>query len=300
VVGTGDKIYFWIDNWLGEPLVDILHIDPMVHINFNGLLSDVITNGAWNFPAEVSSVPAVSSRLSSIVLPSSAIPDLLSCPLAPNGKLTAKFSFSFLKSQTPLVPWASVIWKPCIRPSHSFSFWRLAYGRMPIDETLCSRGCAMVSMCSLYSKNVETSDHLFLHCDFAVALWNWLGLQLHIGLDVSSVQALINSLPRQFSSQVNDMYLAAIVHVIHSIWWARNRHRFSSIGVSLHAVQVKVHSLIGLSGGISTGKCIAIDAPILDFFQGTPSLQVNQRDCAGLLETAYGALGEGKHGWIHY
>jgi len=97
-------------------------------------------------------------------------------------------------------------------------------------------------MCNLCLQNVKTSDHLFLRCNFAVALWNWLSLQLHLGLDVSSVQVLVNSLPRQCSSQVSDMYLAVVVHVIHSIWWARNSHWFTSIGVTLHAVQVKVHS----------------------------------------------------------
>ena len=78
VVGTGEKIHFWTNNWLGEPLVDILRIDHMVHINFNGLLCDVIANGAWNIPAEVSSVPGVASRLASIVLPTSTLLDLLS------------------------------------------------------------------------------------------------------------------------------------------------------------------------------------------------------------------------------
>jgi len=47
----------------------------MVYINFNGLMSDVITKGVWNIPAELSSVPGVASRLASIVLPSPALSD---------------------------------------------------------------------------------------------------------------------------------------------------------------------------------------------------------------------------------
>jgi len=138
---------------------------------------------------------------------------------------------------------------------------------MPTDENLCSRGCAIVSMCNFCLKNVETSDHLFLHCNFAASLWNWLGLQLQLVFDVSFVQALLNSLPRPCSSQVNYIYLEVIVHLIHSIWWARNNLRFSSNGVTLHAVQVRVHSLIGLSGGLSTGKCIVVDANLPYWFR---------------------------------
>jgi hypothetical protein len=28
VVGAGEKIHFWIDNWLGNRLVDMLHVAP--------------------------------------------------------------------------------------------------------------------------------------------------------------------------------------------------------------------------------------------------------------------------------
>jgi len=183
VVGTGEKIHFWIDNWLGEPLVDILHIDPLVYINFTGLVSDVISNGALSVPFEVNLISTV------------------------------------------------------------------------------------VSMCSLCLQAIETSDHLFFQCIVATSLWSWLGNSLPLVFDVSSFYALLHSLPISCSSQLKDIYLAVVVHLIHSIWWARNNSRFSSNRVSLQAIQVWVHSLIGMSGGLSTGKCIVADSSILDFFK---------------------------------
>lgn len=42
--------------------------------------------------------------------------------------------------------------------------------------------------------------------------------------------------------------------------------RFSSNSITIHVVQVRVHSLIGMSGFLSTGKCIDSDAPLLDLF----------------------------------
>lgn len=237
---------------------------------FSGLLSDVIINGGWNLPDELTSIPGVASRLPSVVLPSSELPDFLSWPLAQDGKLTVKLAYSFLTSHTPCVPWASTIWNSCIPPSHSFICWRLAHDRLPTDDNLSSRGCALVSMCSFCLEQVETSDHLFLRCKFVVTLWSWLCSQLHVGLDFSSIKALMSSLPRHCSSQVRDLYVAAVVHMVHSIWWARNNVRFSSAKVSSHAVQVRVHAFIGLSGAVSTGKCIAADAAILDAFRIPP------------------------------
>jgi len=35
VVGTGENILFWADNWLGEPLLDLLQIAPHFHDSFD-------------------------------------------------------------------------------------------------------------------------------------------------------------------------------------------------------------------------------------------------------------------------
>jgi len=84
-------------------LVDILHIDPLVYINFIGLVSDVISNGALSVPFEVSSVSAVALRLNSIVLPKVVLPDVLTWPFASDGKLTARLAFSFLRPRNTII-----------------------------------------------------------------------------------------------------------------------------------------------------------------------------------------------------
>jgi len=158
---------------------------------------------------------------------------------------------------------------------------------MPTDDNLCSRGCAIVSMCSLCLQSVETSDHLFFHCTVAASLWTWLRNSLQLVFDVSSIYALLHSLPISCSTQLKDIYLAAVVHLIHSIWWARNNSRFSSNRVYLQAVQVRVHSLIGMSGGLSTGKYIAADSSII-FLQlaSLPSLW-HHNNFLGLVATGH-------------
>jgi len=65
---------------------------------------------------------------------------------------------------------------------------------------------------------------------------------------------------------MSDIYLAAIVHMLHLLWWARNSLRFSSNSTTMHVIQVCVHCLIGTSGSLSSGKCIALDALLIDLF----------------------------------
>jgi len=156
-VGIGENIYFWTDNWLGEPLVDLLQIDPLFCADFIGSDADVIVDKGWDIPAEVLAAPGVAARLGSIVLPRTHLPDSLVWPHSANGKLTAKLASTFLMPVDTIIPWASMIWKTCIAPSHSFIFWRLIHGKMPTDENICTRGCIIVSVCSFWLKTDETS-----------------------------------------------------------------------------------------------------------------------------------------------
>ena len=156
-MGIGENIYFWTDNWLGEPLVDLLQIDPLFCADFIGSDADVIVDKGWDIPAEVLAAPGVAARLGSIVLPRTHLPDSLVWPHSANGKLTAKLASTFLMPVDTIIPWASMIWKTCIPPSHSFIFWRLIHGKIPTDENICTRGCIIVSVSSFWLKNDETS-----------------------------------------------------------------------------------------------------------------------------------------------
>ncbi|KEH38406.1 hypothetical protein MTR_2g070520 [Medicago truncatula] len=46
---------------------------------------------------------------------------------------------------------------------------------IPPDENMRNRGCIMVSDCDLFHKDFESSNHFFLPCNFASALWQWFG-----------------------------------------------------------------------------------------------------------------------------
>jgi len=45
LIGNGDLINFWLDNWLGTPLVDIFDIQASSHRQLSTLLSTIIIDG---------------------------------------------------------------------------------------------------------------------------------------------------------------------------------------------------------------------------------------------------------------
>jgi len=208
--------------------------------------------------------------MEAIVLPTVMLPDVLVWVHAPDGILTSKLALSFLRTSTTLLPWGDQIWGPAFPPSHSCIYWIFHHGKMPTDENLRKRGCIVVSVCSLCMTAVETSDHIFLGCQFAMQLWHWIGSKLNCVIDRSSVDTLLSCRPARCSSQVSDIYIVAILHTLHTIWWARNSLRFTIVTPTLHSAKIRIHSHIAMSGNVLKGKCLPSEFSFLDSFAVSP------------------------------
>jgi len=136
---------------------------------------------------------------------------------------------------------------------------------------LRSRGCTLVSVCVLCFRHAETSSHLFLHCEFATIIWRWLSVKLRCTISLASCSSILECILRPCSSQLLDVFAAALVHTVHTIWWARNAIRFSSANVSIHASMAKISSLVALSGANSKGNCLVMNGAVLNNFMIPPS-----------------------------
>jgi len=271
IIGNGENINLWLDNWMGVTLVSALNSPPHLFPHLTAKLQTVITNGRWQLPHSILEYPLVADNILKITLPTTPLPDRRVWIHAADGNLSAKLVFQFLHHSPAKLDWASIIWRPCIPPSHSFVFWRLMLSKLPMDENLQKRGYTLVSICGFCYKHVESSSHLLLSCDFAVVVWRCLGLKLNRSLPLFSVQNLLDSIPDRCSSQMKDVMVAAIVHAVCCIWIARNVFRFSSVPPSLHAAMAKITSFVAMSGMHSNGNCLPFDVVVLNNFLIPPS-----------------------------
>jgi len=255
---------------MGTPLVTLFNVPPSRFSTLNDKLDSIIDHGKWQIPKPLIDFPTVAENALKIILSVTPLADRRICQNAADGVLSAKLAYHTLLPPHVTLDWAKDIWRNCIPPSHSFVFWHLMLLKLPTDENLQKCGCTLVSICVLCGKHAETSAHLFLNCEFAVAIWRWLGSKLSCTFILTSSVTLLTSIPQRCSSQLHDVCLAAIVHTVHTIWVARNSIRFSSAQVTLHATTTKIVAMVSLSGSSSTGKCLLCDVDLLDAFLVPP------------------------------
>ncbi|MCI07080.1 reverse transcriptase, partial [Trifolium medium] len=53
LLGNGRHINFWLHNWSGVTLVDMLHIPQHLHRHLQSTVADIRTDNHWNIPMEL-------------------------------------------------------------------------------------------------------------------------------------------------------------------------------------------------------------------------------------------------------
>jgi hypothetical protein len=91
IIGSGTEISFWLDNWLSEPLVDVLNLPISAYPKLTARVSSFIVNGEWNIPTSIVQRDSeIRARIDNVVIPRHALEDMLIwCP-SKDGTLSAK------------------------------------------------------------------------------------------------------------------------------------------------------------------------------------------------------------------
>ncbi|KAF1864426.1 hypothetical protein Lal_00021848 [Lupinus albus] len=200
LVGVGDKVNFWKENWLGAALVDQMSILASLHSSLVARVSDFVWNSTWTIPKVFAEAfPDVVQDIVQVNI--CRMQDKLIWQGTTNGTLSLKSTFICLRPAIEERTWCKKIWSDFIPPSKSFTTWRLFHQKMPTDENLQLRGCQLASMCSNCHSHIETSIHLFLEFPFVVKLWDWRGGLFSIQFNISSIDSILSACNRQWSSQ---------------------------------------------------------------------------------------------------
>ncbi|MCH81156.1 ribonuclease H protein [Trifolium medium] len=175
-IGNGEIINFWTDLWCGEPLINSLKIPQNIQHRLKATVSCFIENASWQIPqAIMTAYPPLQSLIDQVTLPVLAKEDSYLWIHSHDGNLSFKDAYSFHCQIGQQIKWATIIWNSAIPPSKSLLIWRCLHGKLPTDENLSLRGCCLPSRCSLCGSSIESSQHIFIDCSFAIQLWSWIG-----------------------------------------------------------------------------------------------------------------------------
>jgi ribonuclease HI len=249
LLGNGANINFWVDKWCGDPLVEQLGIPLHLHHLLNSSVSDYISNGQWNIPPQLSLMfTTLPSIVAAVAIPMEHDNDRLLWRHTDSGELDLKQAYVFKSQHAQELHWAKQIWNVDIPPSKSLMVWRLMHGKMPTDENLMSRGCAITSMCNLCNNHVESSFHLFFECQFAIKLWSWLAGCLNVTHQFYSMEDMWRLCDWDWSPQSKVTITAAITNLLNILWYVRNQSRFSNVQISWRQAISLITAATYLSG----------------------------------------------------
>ena len=73
--------------------------------------------------------------------------------------------------------WAKA-WIPRLTPKINIFFWLLLQDKILTLDNLAKRGQTIPNRCNLYKHDLETVNHLFIHCPYSSKVWNQLTTDL--------------------------------------------------------------------------------------------------------------------------
>lgn len=84
----------------------------------------------------------------------------------------------------------------------------------------------------------ESSSHLFLECNFAQQIWNWLQSILNSNFNIATFLDPLKIIERNWSQQCKVVLLAAIINCYNTIWFCRNKEDFRTRPLTLKLQRV--------------------------------------------------------------
>ncbi|KAK2653494.1 hypothetical protein Ddye_013350 [Dipteronia dyeriana] len=158
-----------------------------------------------------------------------------------------------------------VIWNGIGHSKVKVFLWQLYRGRVLVREVLLRFGMAHLSVvvCPLCSREVETIDHLFLHCPWTLNLWkgcmDWWDVSCCCNKSIQEwLDGWFGLCP---SAKCERAWLSLLSAVVWTVWEVRNQIVFEDKRTSLEVAQETVKFRIAwwfkfLGKGVVDSVCL--------------------------------------------
>ncbi|XP_010490346.1 PREDICTED: uncharacterized protein LOC104768113 [Camelina sativa] len=132
-------------------------------------------------------------------------------------------TWASVRPRAALVDWFHTVWYKGAIPKHAFNMWVTNLNRLPTKVRLAHWGLNINTTCDLCSSQLESRDHLMLHCDYALVLWEAVRVRLNLPqLSFTSWSDLILWTRTKNCRSPPTLRKLVTQSVIYAIWKQRN------------------------------------------------------------------------------
>ncbi|KAG2303371.1 hypothetical protein Bca52824_032022 [Brassica carinata] len=253
-IGDGRAATFWFDWWTDlDPLLTALgERGPRdLRIQLSATVADAAVNGEWSLPAARSEEAETLQIVLSTMAP----------PLTHRGpdkylwrndgdqyvpRFSSRSTWNRIRVAAPTISWHKLVWFKEEIPRCSFTVWTAILGRLPTRDRLSAWGLSIPLNCVLCSSGIETYEHLFFQCPYAVAIWTHFSVSVLAAPPTSllACSALLSQVPWQNSPALSAILKLLLKVIIYVLWTERNFRIFRDLTSTQHASIIRVDRMI--------------------------------------------------------
>lgn len=193
VIGNGETTSVWNDSWI-QPKKNLKPFGPVFEQDKDLMVVDILTRETkeWNVERINRLLPELASLIFSIKPSVLENRESFIWPLQKSGVYSVKSGYFSLQeaqvihSNLTWLPenfnWKKFVWNPPLLPKIKFFLWKALQMALPTGENLQKRGLLAHTLCSRCGE-VESIDHIFLHCSFTAEVWSFSPWTTQVQID---------------------------------------------------------------------------------------------------------------------
>ncbi|KAJ9691054.1 hypothetical protein PVL29_013294 [Vitis rotundifolia] len=249
-VGNGQRVRFWKDKWCEDgPLCESFASLFSISLSKDAWVSEVwnpVSDGDGWTPLfvrafndwEVALVERLLQKIHTFRVQGEE-EDSVIWTASKDGVFSIKSLYSMLEEGGSSLFPSKSIWRVRVPTKVAFFAWEASWGKVLTLEQLQRRGFSMANRCFLCLSEVETVDHLLLHCGRTRTLWNLLFSLFGVSWILSRTvkETLLGWSGAFVGKRRKRAWQMAPLCIFWTVWKERNSITFGNEELSLHRLK---------------------------------------------------------------
>lgn len=256
-IGNGELASFWNDSWLAgcSPAAIAPSLFKLA-FRKNYSVKEGLHLGRWmrglhrmTTIQELEDLAHLWNLIQNVQLVNTA--DKLVWNMTADGVYTAKSSYEAQFLGRIRLPNLELIWKAKLEDKVRFFLWLLLQNRLWTADRLRARGWNHDSKCCLCATVLEDAEHLFLHCPYAIKLWDEFATDDARMVGIALLPHGVEQWWQKLLTGPRDAVKRDITtagYIVWNIWKERNRRIFQKVHLSPTSVASLAKSEVAMFG----------------------------------------------------